>query len=57
MTSDMPWNPADYDEKRDICDFFDSDESVTATSVASNDTGSHFDPVADDDCREEFDLH
>ena len=57
MTSDMPWNPADCDEERDICDFFDGDESVTATSVAFNDTDSYFDPVADDDHGEPFDPH
>jgi len=56
MTSDMPWNPADCDEERDICDFFDGTESVTTASVASNDS-SYFDPVADDDCGDPFDSH
>ena len=56
MTSDVPWNPADHDEERDICDFFDGTESVTTASVASNDS-SHFDPVGDDDCGEPFDSH
>jgi len=56
MTSDVPWNPVDCDEERDICDFFDGTESVTTASVASNDS-SYFDPVADDDHGESLDSH
>ena len=56
MTSDCPWNPADHDKERDICEFFDDIESATTASIASNDS-SCFDPIADDDHGETFDPH
>ena len=56
MTFDMPWNPVDCDEEKAICEFFDGNESVTAASVASNDSFC-FDPVGDDDHGEPFDSH
>ena len=56
MTSDVPWNPTNCDEERDMCDFFDGTESVTTASVASNDS-SYFGPVGYDDHGEPFDSH